>query len=61
MDDDHEGSPGRGYEPAANRECAAGDDRPIGHLQLDATFSPVSRVAYIVEAARVEQRTNLDR
>ena len=52
---------GRGYEPAANRESAAGDDRPIGHLQLDATFSPVLKVAYSVEAARVEQRTNLDR
>jgi DNA-directed RNA polymerase subunit alpha len=52
---------GRGYEPSANREGAAGDDRPIGHLQLDATFSPVRRVAYSVEAARVEQRTNLDR
>ena len=52
---------GRGYEPAANRESAAGDDRPIGHLQLDATFSPVRRVSYSVEAARVEQRTNLDR
>jgi len=52
---------GRGYEPAASRESAAGDDRPIGHLQLDATFSPVLRIAYAVEAARVEQRTNLDR
>ncbi|MGV6826397.1 MAG: DNA-directed RNA polymerase subunit alpha [bacterium] len=52
---------GRGYEPAANREGAAGEDRPIGHLQLDASFSPVRRVAYSVEAARVEQRTDLDR
>ena len=52
---------GRGYEPAASRESSAGDDRPIGHLQLDATFSPVRRVSYAVEAARVEQRTNLDR
>jgi len=52
---------GRGYEPAANREGAAGEDRPIGRLQLDATFSPVRRVAYSVEAARVEQRTDLDR
>ena len=52
---------GRGYEPAANREGAAGDDRPIGHLQLDASFSPVRRVSYAVEAARVEQRTDLDR
>jgi DNA-directed RNA polymerase subunit alpha len=52
---------GRGYEAAANREGAAGEDRPIGRLQLDATFSPVRRVAYSVEAARVEQRTDLDR
>jgi len=52
---------GRGYEPAAVRESAAGEDRPIGHLQLDASFSPLRRVAYTVEAARVEQRTNLDR
>jgi DNA-directed RNA polymerase subunit alpha len=52
---------GRGYEPATARESSAGEDRPIGHLQLDASFSPVLRVAYAVEAARVEQRTNLDR
>lgn len=52
---------GRGYEAASIRDNSAGDDRPIGHLQLDATYSPVRRVAYIVEAARVEQRTDLDR
>ncbi|MEJ2212850.1 MAG: DNA-directed RNA polymerase subunit alpha [Gammaproteobacteria bacterium] len=52
---------GRGYQPAANRDSTAGEDRPIGHLQLDASFSPVKRVAYTVEAARVEQRTDLDR
>jgi DNA-directed RNA polymerase subunit alpha len=52
---------GRGYQPASNRESAAGEDRPIGHLQLDASFSPISRVSYQVEAARVEQRTDLDR
>ena len=52
---------GRGYEAAVSRESAAGEDRPIGHLQLDASYSPVSRVAYAVEAARVEQRTDLDR
>ena len=41
---------GRGYEPAGqSRECGDGDDRPIGHLQLDATFSPVRR-PYSVEA-----------
>ncbi len=52
---------GRGYEPATARDSAAGEDRPIGHLQLDASYSPVRRVAYSVEAARVEQRTDLDR
>ncbi|MGD2118618.1 MAG: DNA-directed RNA polymerase subunit alpha [Chromatiales bacterium] len=52
---------GRGYQPASTRESSAGEDRPIGHLQLDASFSPVSRVSYQVEAARVEQRTDLDR
>src|SRR5690606_5621847 len=34
---------------------------PIGRLQLDATFSPVRRVSYSVENARVEQRTDLDK
>lgn len=52
---------GRGYQPAATRESAAGDDRPIGMLQVDASFSPVRSVAYAVESARVEQRTDLDR
>lgn len=52
---------GRGYQPASARENAAGEDRPIGKLQMDASFSPVHRVAYDVEAARVEQRTDLDR
>jgi DNA-directed RNA polymerase subunit alpha len=52
---------GIGYQPAATRQNATGEDRPIGRLQLDATFSPVHRVAYSVEAARVEQRTDLDR
>lgn len=51
---------GRGYQPAANRN-SADDNRPIGSLQLDASFSPVRRVAYSVESARVEQRTDLDR
>lgn len=52
---------GRGYQPASVRMGSAGEDRPIGKLQLDATFTPVRRVAYLVEAARVEQRTDLDR
>ncbi|MGD8709459.1 MAG: DNA-directed RNA polymerase subunit alpha [Ectothiorhodospiraceae bacterium] len=52
-------SRGRGYEPATARE--SDEDRPIGRLQLDATYSPVRRVAYNVESARVEQRTDLDK
>jgi len=37
------------------------ETRAIGKLQLDATYSPVKRVAYSVESARVEQRTDLDK
>ena len=51
---------GRGYEPASAR-FKDGEDRPIGRLQLDASFSPVLRVAYNVDSARVEQRTDLDK
>lgn len=50
---------GRGYEPATARESE--EERAIGHLALDATYSPVRRVAYNVESARVEQRTDLDK
>lgn len=52
---------GRGYEPADARFAVEDETRSIGRLQLDATFSPVRRVAYVVESARVEQRTNLDK
>jgi DNA-directed RNA polymerase subunit alpha len=52
---------GIGYQPAATRQTDAGEERPIGRLQLDASFTPVHRIAYAVEAARVEQRTDLDR
>jgi len=52
---------GIGYEPTTVRNNESGEDKPIGRLQLDATFSPVKRISYEVEAARVEQRTNLDR
>jgi DNA-directed RNA polymerase subunit alpha len=52
---------GRGYEPATQREAEGGSERPIGKLQLDASFSPVRRVAIDVQSARVEQRTDLDR
>jgi len=52
---------GRGYEPADVRQSDEEESRSIGRLQLDASFSPVRRVAYVVENARVEQRTNLDK
>ncbi|MEJ2142776.1 MAG: DNA-directed RNA polymerase subunit alpha [Gammaproteobacteria bacterium] len=52
---------GRGYEPASTRNSDEDEDRPIGRLQLDASFSPISRVAYVVDSARVEQRTDLDK
>ncbi|WP_220683139.1 DNA-directed RNA polymerase subunit alpha [Candidatus Portiera aleyrodidarum] len=49
---------GRGYEPAYLRKKS---DRKIGRIPIDANFSPVRRVAYLVEAARVEQNTDLDK
>jgi len=52
---------GRGYQPASQRVHQEGSEPPIGTLKIDASFSPIHRVAYIVESARVEQRTNLDR
>lgn len=52
---------GRGYQSAASRSHGTEDKTVIGVLRVDASFSPVRRVAYIVESARVEQRTNLDK
>lgn len=52
---------GRGYEPSDARQSEDDESRSIGRLQLDATYTPVRRVAYVVESARVEQRTNLDK
>ncbi len=54
-------SKGRGYQPASARAGEEDEDRPIGRLVLDASFSPVHRVAYVVDTARVEQRTDLDK
>jgi DNA-directed RNA polymerase subunit alpha len=50
---------GRGYEPATLRHGEA--TRPVGVIPMDASYSPVRKVAYAVESARVEQRTDLDR
>ena len=49
---------GRGYVPSTARNA---EDKTIGAIGLDASFSPVRKVAYAVEAARVGQRTDLDR
>jgi DNA-directed RNA polymerase subunit alpha len=52
---------GRGYEPADIRIADEEESRVIGSLLLDASYSPVQRVSYKVDSARVEQRTDLDK
>jgi len=52
---------GRGYVPANVRSGDQDENRMIGSLLLDASFSPVIKVSYSVESARVEQRTDLDK
>ncbi len=56
---------GRGYVPADDRQNAETEEgketNPIGFLRLDASYSPLKRVAYSVESTRVEQRTDLDK
>jgi DNA-directed RNA polymerase subunit alpha len=51
---------GRGYVPANQRQIAR-ENKAIGKMMLDASFSPVRRVSYAVESARVEQRTDMDK
>ncbi|MDU1345611.1 DNA-directed RNA polymerase subunit alpha [Eikenella corrodens] len=48
---------GRGYQAVSSRND---DHKQIGAIHLDANFSPVHRVSFEVQAARVEQRTDLD-
>ena len=52
---------GRGYVPGNMRRYGDESTKSIGRIVLDASFSPVKRVSYIVESARVEQRTDLDK
>ena len=52
---------GRGYQPVEYKTEEEEETRPIGVLRLDASYSPMRRVAYTVESARVEQRTDLDK
>jgi DNA-directed RNA polymerase subunit alpha len=49
---------GTGYSPAEDNKSA---DQPIGVIPIDSIFSPVKRVAYSVESARVGQRTDYDK
>jgi DNA-directed RNA polymerase subunit alpha len=49
---------GRGYRVAEDNKT---DDQPIGVIPIDSLFSPVQRVAYAVEQARVGQRTDFDK
>jgi DNA-directed RNA polymerase subunit alpha len=52
---------GRGYIPGNVRAFADDHSKTIGRIVMDASFSPVRRVSYTVESARVEQRTDLDK
>jgi DNA-directed RNA polymerase subunit alpha len=52
---------GRGYVPGNVRIVGDEETKTIGKIVLDASYSPVRRVSYAVESARVEQRTDLDR
>ena len=52
---------GRGYETVESRNQNDEETKAIGKLQIDATYSPVQRISYSVDNARVEQRTDLDK
>lgn len=52
---------GRGYQSSLMRELDSDETRSVGVIKLDASFSPVKRVAYQVDNARVENRTDLDK
>tara|TARA_Y100000590_G_scaffold71499_3_gene78533 strand:+ start:3600 stop:4580 length:981 start_codon:yes stop_codon:yes gene_type:complete len=50
---------GRGFVPV--KSLTEDEGQEVGLLRLDSTYSPIKKVSYTVENARVEQRTNLDR
>ncbi len=52
---------GRGYQPVPARQKNDEEDRVLGFIMVDASFSPINKVSYQVESARVEQRTDLDK
>jgi DNA-directed RNA polymerase subunit alpha len=49
---------GIGYSSVESRES---DSSAVGRLQIDANFSPIKNVSFNIEAARVDQRVNLDK
>ena len=51
---------GIGYQPVALQDNTS-DDSNVDDLKIDASFSPIKRVSYSVESARVDQRTDLDK
>jgi len=51
----------RGYQPASVRRGPDSPELPLGTLLLDASFSPIVRISYEVDNARVENRTDLDK
>ena len=52
---------GRGYQPVPSRLKAVDEDRSMGFIMIDASFSPIRKVSYYVDSARVERRTDLDK
>ncbi|MBK6743164.1 MAG: DNA-directed RNA polymerase subunit alpha [Hydrogenophilales bacterium] len=52
---------GRGYVPASVRLSKDDETRTVGAIMMDALYSPVKKVSFSVESARVEQRTDLDK
>ena len=52
---------GRGYVPVDNTAALTGENKEIGLLKLDASYSPIKTVSYEVDNTRVENRTDLDK
>jgi DNA-directed RNA polymerase subunit alpha len=52
---------GRGYVPVDIIALAESEDTEVGSLKIDASYSPIKKVSYLVENARVENRTDLDK
>ncbi|CAL4323454.1 DNA-directed RNA polymerase subunit alpha [Buchnera aphidicola] len=52
---------GVGYVSASSRIALDNVDKEVGCISLDACYSPIERIAYVVESARVKQKTNLDK